>query len=76
MKLDDFDYHLPDALIAQTPAEQRDASRMLVLHRDKSGYDDQMFSAFPKFLKAGDCLVEKLRRFFFPCAMMAAGPLY
>ena len=57
MKLDDFDYHLPDALIAQTPAEQRDASRMLVLHRDKSGYDDQMFSAFPNFLKSGDCLV-------------------
>ena len=34
MRTSDFDYHLPSELIAQTPIEPRDSSRLLVMHRD------------------------------------------
>lgn len=51
-----FDYHLPDDLIAQHPAPEREASRLL--HLDATGhYHDKQFSDFPSFLEAGDLLV-------------------
>lgn len=57
MNLADFDYDLPDELIAQQPLPDRAASRMLVVNRKESTWEDRSFREFPGFLKAGDCLV-------------------
>jgi S-adenosylmethionine:tRNA ribosyltransferase-isomerase len=64
MQLSDFDYPLPDELIAQRPLEDRAASRMLVLYRDQQRWEDRLFREFPQFLRAGDCLVLNDTRVF------------
>ncbi len=64
MKLSDFDYHLPEDLIAQRPAANRAGSRMLVVHRDAGVWEDRCFSDLPEFLRAGDCLVLNDTRVF------------
>ncbi|MDQ2949061.1 MAG: tRNA preQ1(34) S-adenosylmethionine ribosyltransferase-isomerase QueA [Acidobacteriota bacterium] len=53
----EFDYRLPEELIAQQPLADRAGARMLVLYRDKLGWEDRMFRDFPSFLRPGDCLV-------------------
>ncbi len=53
----DFDYHLPEVLIAQTPAEPRDSSRLLVLRRDTPELEHRLFRDLPAFLQPGDTLV-------------------
>lgn len=53
----DFDYHLPDELIAARPLAEREASRMLVVHRDSGRIEHRMFREFPGFLKPDDLLV-------------------
>jgi len=53
----DFDYHLPDALIAARPLAERAASRMLVVHRDSGRIEHRMFREFPEFLRPDDLLV-------------------
>jgi len=55
MRLSDFDYHLPEELIAQFPAAERSASRLL--HVDGAALADRMFTELPALLKAGDILV-------------------
>jgi S-adenosylmethionine:tRNA ribosyltransferase-isomerase len=57
MRLSDFDYDLPEELIAQEPLAERDGARMLVLHRDTGTWEDRTFRDLPEFLRAGDCLV-------------------
>ncbi len=57
MNLDEFDYDLPPELIAQAPAEARDASRLLVLRRAGADLEDRVFTDLPALLRAGDCLV-------------------
>jgi S-adenosylmethionine:tRNA ribosyltransferase-isomerase len=52
-----FDYELPKSLIAQRPAERRDASRLLVLHRADGAIEHRGFSDLPEYLRAGDVLV-------------------
>ena len=52
-----FDYHLPPEAIAQHPAEQRDASRLLRLDRERRGLTDHRFAELPELLRPGDCLV-------------------
>lgn len=52
-----FDYDLPPELIAQEPAEPRDASRLLVLDRERGTRADRRFADLPRLLAAGDCLV-------------------
>jgi S-adenosylmethionine:tRNA ribosyltransferase-isomerase len=64
MQLSEFDYLLPEELIAQRPLEDRAASRMLVLSRDQQRWEDRMFCEFPQFLGAGDCLVLNDTRVF------------
>lgn len=53
----DYDYHLPDELIASRPAADRAASRMLVVHRATGRIEHRMFREFPSFLTPGDLLV-------------------
>jgi len=53
----DFDYHLPPELIAQTPIEPRDASRLLVLHRESGMVEHRIFRDILEYLRPGDLLV-------------------
>jgi S-adenosylmethionine:tRNA ribosyltransferase-isomerase len=57
LKTSDFDYDLPPEYIAQTPIEPRDASRLLVLDRQKDHLEHAHFYDLGKFLRAGDLLV-------------------
>lgn len=56
MKTDLFDYPLPERLIAQKPADRRDQSRLLVVHRTEHRTEYRHFSDLPGYLRAGDCL--------------------
>jgi S-adenosylmethionine:tRNA ribosyltransferase-isomerase len=57
MKTSDFDYHLPETSIAQTPAEPRDSSRLLVLRRDSSDVEHRIFRDLGLILRPDDLLV-------------------
>jgi S-adenosylmethionine:tRNA ribosyltransferase-isomerase len=57
MKTSDFDYELPQGLIAQTPVEPRDASRLLVVHRDSGELEHRVFRDVGEYLRPGDLLV-------------------
>jgi S-adenosylmethionine:tRNA ribosyltransferase-isomerase len=57
VKTSDFDYSLPESSIAQTPAEPRDSSRLLVLHRDTGELEHCIFRDVSDYLRAGDLLV-------------------
>lgn len=57
MKTSDFFYDLPEELIAQTPVEPRNSSRLMVLSRDSGAVEHKHFYNLPEFLKPGDCLV-------------------
>lgn len=56
-KKSDFDYELPEELIAQTPAEPRDSSRLLVYDKENKTTEDKIFRDIADYLKAGDVLV-------------------
>lgn len=60
----DFDYHLPEELIAQEPPPQRGSSRMLVLCRRKQTFQDDLFVNLHRYLHPGDCLVLNNTRVF------------
>src|ERR1043165_7681216 len=64
MRISDFDYEVPEELIAQHPLERRDASRMLVVSRPEGSWRDSSFSEFPSELRAGDALVVNNTRVF------------
>ncbi len=53
----DFDFHLPEELIAQQPPAERDAARMLVLDRVTGAMEDKTFRDLPAMLAPGDLLV-------------------
>jgi S-adenosylmethionine:tRNA ribosyltransferase-isomerase len=57
MRLSDFDYHLPEELIAQSPSGERRASRLLVLLPDETEARDLYFTDLPSLLRPGDLLV-------------------
>jgi S-adenosylmethionine:tRNA ribosyltransferase-isomerase len=57
MNLKDFDYHLPEELIAQHPCDLRDRSRMMVIKRDAEDVDCKIFQNLPDYLKKDDVLV-------------------
>lgn len=57
MNTSDFDFHLPEELIAQTPLEKRDASRLLVVDRSSGEFSDQHFDSIIDQLQPGDALV-------------------
>lgn len=55
--LDDYDFDLPASLIAQRPAERRDASRMLVVNRAEGTWEDRRFADLPELIQEEDALV-------------------
>lgn len=57
MHINDFDYYLPEELIAQQPTEKRDASRLLVVHRKTGELEHKHFYDIVDYLNPGDCLV-------------------
>lgn len=57
MRTDDFDYELPDELIAQAPAEPRDSCRLLVLHREDGRVEHRTFTDIVEYLEPGDLVV-------------------
>ena len=57
MKTSDFDYNLPEELIAQTPMEPRDHSRLLVVHRGTGEVEHRHFYDITEYLRPGDALV-------------------
>ena len=57
MKVSDFNYNLPEELIAQVPIKDRSASRLMVLHRNNETIEHKIFKDIINYLKPGDCLV-------------------
>ena len=57
MKTHDFWYDLPEELIAQTPLQKRDSSRLLVLGKESGEIEHKHFYDILEYLKPGDCLV-------------------
>lgn len=73
LRLSEFDFDLPDGLIAQTPAENRDRSRLLVLDRRTGGLAHRIFSDIETVLTPGDLLVLNDTKVF-PCRIPAQKP--
>ena len=57
MKTSDFYYDLPPELIAQTPLERRDGSRLMLLNKENGDIEHRHFNDLPQYLHPGDCLV-------------------
>ena len=57
MKVTDFNYNLPEELIAQVPIEKRDESRLMVLDKEKKTIEHKVFKDILDYLEPGDCLV-------------------
>lgn len=57
MKVSDFNYNLPEELIAQVPLEKRDESRLMVLDRENQSIEHKVFKDILEYLEPGDCLV-------------------
>ncbi|GHH97155.1 tRNA preQ1(34) S-adenosylmethionine ribosyltransferase-isomerase QueA [Neobacillus kokaensis] len=57
MKVDLFDFHLPEELIAQVPLKNRTDSRLMVLNKETGELKDEVFKNITKYLREGDCLV-------------------
>ncbi|MCI8273529.1 MAG: tRNA preQ1(34) S-adenosylmethionine ribosyltransferase-isomerase QueA [Clostridia bacterium] len=57
MKVEDFNYELPERLIAQVPIEKRDTSRLMVLDKQKQTIEHKIFKDILEYLEPGDCLV-------------------
>ena len=60
----DYDFHLPESLIAQRPADRRDASRLMVVHRDSGRLEHRTFADLVEYVPAGDVLVLNTTRVF------------
>lgn len=57
LKVDLFDFHLPEELIAQTPLQERASSRLMVLNKENGQIEHDIFKHLKSYLKPGDCLV-------------------
>ncbi len=62
IKISDFDYDLPAELIAQTPLERRDSSRLLVLNRSSGALEHRHFRDIGEYLHPGDLLIANQSR--------------
>jgi S-adenosylmethionine:tRNA ribosyltransferase-isomerase len=69
MLLSEFDYELPEELIAQQPLKRRDASRMLIVNRNALTLQDSKFECLPEYVQSGDVMVVNNTRVF-PARLM------
>lgn len=63
-QVSEFNYELPADLIAQAPLEERGASRMLAVSRDRQTFRDDLFAHVDRYIRPGDCLVLNNTRVF------------
>ena len=70
MNTADFDFHLPEELIAQTPLEKRDASKLLIVNRETGEMQDKHFHSIIDMLEPGDALVMNDTRVLLPASMV------
>lgn len=73
MNTADFDFHLPEELIAQTPLEKRDASKLLIVNRETGEMQDKHFHSIINMLEPGDALVMNDTEFSLPASMVKSG---
>jgi S-adenosylmethionine:tRNA ribosyltransferase-isomerase len=73
LRLSDFDYGLPESLIAQEPCPIRDKSRLMVMDRATGSIEHRIFSNIAKYLVPGDLLVLNNTKVF-PCRLLAKKP--
>lgn len=73
LRTEDFDYPLPEALIASRPAPRRDESRLLFIRRADDRLEDRRFADLPRYLEAGDALVLNDTRVF-PARLLGRKP--
>ncbi len=73
LKLSDYDYLLPETLIAQEPSWERDRSRLMVLNRASGSVEHRIFSGIDAYLLPGDLLVLNDTKVF-PCRLPATRP--
>ncbi|HEU4454557.1 MAG TPA: tRNA preQ1(34) S-adenosylmethionine ribosyltransferase-isomerase QueA, partial [Longimicrobium sp.] len=73
LRTSDFDFHLPPERIAQSPAERRDASRLLVVDRATGALAHRVFSELVEYVPAGDALVLNETRVF-PARLVGRKP--
>lgn len=73
LRTEDFDYPLPEELIAQRPLEERDASRMLTVMREDARFEDGRFRDLPALITPGDVLVLNQSRVF-PARLLGEKP--
>ena len=64
LRTSDYDFHLPDGRIAQTPAARRDESRLMVVHRDTGAIEHRRFADLATMIPGGDALVLNTTRVF------------
>ena len=62
MELSEFNYELPEELIAQTPIEKRDESRLMILDKNTGEIEHRIFKDIIDYLEPGDCLVRNNTR--------------
>ena len=62
MKLKEFNYYLPEELIAQTPIKKRDESRLLIVDRNNQSFEDKIFKDIIDYLNPGDCIVRNITK--------------
>ena len=70
MNTADFDFHLPEELIAQTPLGKRDASKLLIVNRETREMQDKHFHSIIDMLEPGDALVMNDTAFSLPASMV------
>lgn len=59
MKVSEFNYYLPEELIAQTPIEKRDESKLMILNRSKQSIEHRQFKNIIEYLKPRRCISKK-----------------
>jgi S-adenosylmethionine:tRNA ribosyltransferase-isomerase len=64
MKLSDFSFHLPEELIAEYPSENRDESRLMVIHRDSGKIEHKLFKDIINYFSDGDVMIMNNTRVF------------